>query len=336
MLTGENGILTQAQKAKEETENAQDDEENMLANYESYLNSYSGENTEFTDSLGNKVVVPAGFRVVNPGDNVEDGIIIEDVTHKATAGSQFVWIPVGTGIKKNDGTTFDIKLSRYTFEDTTGKATDQGSDIINNYYKEQNVGNGNITAKENIESEDVGFRKSAIDNGGYYIGRYEARTTTKRNTKEDKLTQVTVDVEDYVYNYVTQNQAANLSQNMYADSKFKSDLVNSYAWSTALVFIQECSNNKVYSLQNSLNTGNLALTGTKNDTQCNIYDMASNCCEWTTETCSYSGFPCVRAGGVYNDDTYFASKRSSLDVDLCQVFRHIFLRIYIFFQASLE
>ena len=178
------------------------------------------------------------------------------------------------------------------------------------------MGNGNITAKENIENEEEGFRKSVNDNGGYYIGRYEARTTDERTTKGDRLTQLTVCSEDYVYNYVTQNQAATLSQGMYNNENFESDLVNSYAWSTTLVFIQECSNSKTYSLQNSLNTENLELTGTKNDVQCNIYDMASNCCEWTTETCSYSGFPCVRVGGVYNADTYFASKRDCLDVYL--------------------
>ena len=128
MLTGENGILTQAQKAKEETENAQAEEENILTNYESVLNSYSGENTEFTDSLGNKVVVPAGFKVVNPEDNVEDGIIIEDVTHGATAGSQFVWIPVGT-IKRKDQEDITITLSRYTF-DESGFPTNQGNKTI--------------------------------------------------------------------------------------------------------------------------------------------------------------------------------------------------------------
>ena len=39
MLTGENGILNQAQKAKEETENAQGEEQNILTGYENYINS---------------------------------------------------------------------------------------------------------------------------------------------------------------------------------------------------------------------------------------------------------------------------------------------------------
>ena len=37
------------------------------------------ENTETTDKLGNKIVVPAGFKVINPEDDVTKGIIIEDV-----------------------------------------------------------------------------------------------------------------------------------------------------------------------------------------------------------------------------------------------------------------
>ena len=42
-------------------------------------------NTTVKDNLGNQVVVPAGFKVVNPDDNVTDGIIIEDISHSATA-----------------------------------------------------------------------------------------------------------------------------------------------------------------------------------------------------------------------------------------------------------
>ena len=39
MLTGENGILSQAQRAKKETENAQGEEQNILTGYENYINS---------------------------------------------------------------------------------------------------------------------------------------------------------------------------------------------------------------------------------------------------------------------------------------------------------
>ena len=41
-LTGENGILTRAQEAKNKTEQAQKDEENVLSNYEDKINEYAG------------------------------------------------------------------------------------------------------------------------------------------------------------------------------------------------------------------------------------------------------------------------------------------------------
>ncbi len=95
---------------------------------------------------------------------------------------------------------------------------------------------------------------------------------------------------------------------MYAEnSNFTSDLVNSYAWDTAITFLQafdnrEESETKPYSRQNSLNKS-LADKGTNNletkDVICNVYDMASNTKELLTETNSYTGLPCVLRGGSY-------------------------------------
>ena len=161
------------------------------------------------------------------------------------------------------------------------------------------------------------FKNSVATNGGYYIGRYEARTATARNAAGNALTQITEKGTENVYNWVTQLQAAQLSQNMYTSDKFTSDLINSYAWDTATVFIQNCGTNSKYSIQNSLNKA-LAQTGTnsltdasKIDVQCNIYDMASNIIEYTTETSTFnaSQFPCTSRGGYYNENDRCASTR---------------------------
>jgi hypothetical protein len=176
--------------------------------------------------------------------------------------------------------------------------------------------------KGNTVIKDIeAFKTSAITNKGYYIGRYEARSVTQRTDKTDALAQVTVKPNDYVYNNVTQPQAATLARNMYGeDKKFTSDLINSYAWDTAIVFLQTFDNRadktRPYSRKTSLN-GSLAPQGTNNltdlakqDKICNIWDMASNDLEWDTETSSYSNSPCVlRGGGYYN--SYYTSIRSS-------------------------
>ena len=89
---------------------------------------------------------------------------------------------------------------------------------------------------------------------------------------------------------------------------FTSDLMNSYALDTAITFIQKCTDKTNYANQNSLNTS-FSSTGTTNDNPCNIFDMASNVYEWTTETSSNSGYPCVLRGGVYDYSLYCTSLR---------------------------
>jgi hypothetical protein len=279
--------------------------------------------TTITDTYGNEVRVPEGFKIAeDSATNATEGIVIEDVSHEATAGSQFVWIPVGTVYTNAQKTTSEtITLNRYTFDDN-GNSTAQGEKVIDSYYQELATSNkGNIVAK-NIQA----FKTSATTNKGYYMGRYEARSVTQRTSEANELGQVTTKPNDYVYNYVTQQQAATLAREMYeTNNKFTSDLVNSYAWDTAIVFLQTFDNRsnktKPYSKQNSLNT-TLAPRGTNNlsntarqDKICNVWDMASNNFSWTTETSLMSGAPAPVRGGTVFLDAYCTSSRDYDNID---------------------
>ena len=387
MLTGQNGILTQAQNAKTTTENKSAEEKvklavmgaraddgtltvgklrTELANYggtvegntfpvtatvdgksftvddkgtvtstessdqtptsQGTLGTVTGsetKNTTVKDSLGNQVVVPAGFKVVNKDANVTDGIVVEDVSHTATAGSQFVWIPVGEVIKDSAGNKETITLGRYDF-DKKGNATAYSGSYTEDTASNHNSSYGNTIAK------DIEDFKNKVTNTthGYYIGRYEARdkdATETRTSSSNKTNQLVCTANKYVYNYITQPKAAELSRGMYSDSNFESDLMNSYAWDTAIVFLQKFDNRankaslKPYSRQTSLNdslasqgTNNLS-DGSKQDVICNVYDMASNCYEWTTETSSYSSWPCTFGGGKYYNLSYTSTRSSGND-----------------------
>ena len=328
------GLFKNAKIAQNATEKAEIEQGQKLNEYEDEINKYlnnsnedkkevklvanninkvlsTTDNTELKDAKENKIVVPAGFKIVNGATTVDKGIVIEDVTETATKGSQFVWIPVGT-ITKADGTSTTITLGRYDFNSTTGKESTYSGSFV------EEDSNDSSTLKKygnTIAKSITNFKNSVVQNGGYYIGRYEARTATARSAKDNALTQITEKGTENVYNYVTQLQAAELSQNMYTIDKFTSDLMNSYAWDTAIVFIQKCGTNNKYSRQNSLNTallqtGTNSLTDTsKIDVQCNIYDMASNIEEWTTETSSFSSNPCVDRGGYYNRSGIYTSSR---------------------------
>ena len=327
------GLFSKAQEAKEKMQNAEENQAKMLNEYEDELNKYiSGtvketfkgttvadaiqygdvlnkdDNTELHDAYGNKIVVPAGFKITNDATTVDKGIVIEDVTSGATAGSQFVWVPVGkiyTDTTRTDANSKTINLNRYTFNEN-GNPTAQGENIISNYYQELSSSDKGTTVSKNITD----FKNSVSTNGGYYIGRYEARTTTPRTSADNALTQITEKITDHIYNYVTQVQSAQLSQHMYNTSKFTSDLINSYAWDTAIIFIQKCTNQTNYANQTSLNDSFLA-TGTSIDKQCNIFDMASDVAEFPTETSNISSNPCVYRGGYYSSTLGYTSLRDN-------------------------
>ena len=290
------------------------------------------------------------------GDTVQQGIVIEDVSASKDSevqGSQYVWIPVGTFVKDDGSTSNEIKLGRYTF-DSSGNTTEPlqyaenytESVTIGSYYTETttydegNESDGldgrNATAKNLVEFINSTKPIEEGGNGGYYIGRYEAsyasgatsttevgdyanckaasKVSTRYRTSSDGSMLYNPGT---LWNYITQPAASKVAINTYADStSVKSDLMNSYAWDTAIVYIQEAGNsnyaNATRKHTSLSNTGNLA-EGIK-DEVCKINDMASNVQEWTTEHSSYtyrsSAYPCVRRGGHYFVSSLCAASRN--------------------------
>ena len=297
-------------------------------------------NTKAEDAYGNKITIPKGFKVVAhgtvagsatytySGDNipaVQDGIVIEN----GTDGNQFVWVPVGT-IKNKNNTTNTITLGRYEFDSNTGALKSntpvQVASVenctqevtINTNYKELSVfraGNSatdstaqNATAR-NLEE----FISTTLANGGYYIARFEASGTASKIASKYNQT---------VLGNITQPNAAKAAREMYGEIKennklvYASDLVNSYAWDTAIIFIQTYSGKTDYASHNeSKTTKAFTATGKNNDKYCNIWDMSGNAYEWTTEYSTYaitSDFrPCVYRGGYYNADLGLAINYTS-------------------------
>ena len=361
LVIGNNGIMQKAAKGREDYTGAAINEQLDLNKIEDYIEdgangivlieSVKGGNyfeapTTVKDTNGNLIKVPQGFKIAaDSGLNVTEGIVIEDsdVIEGVgnNRGNQYVWIPVGNGIKKSDGTTVNITLGRYTFangtsdKDTNGNVLAKGTPTlkqdavnytqevaINTYYKEVSISRTGVASSgtDGLNTTALnlkGFVDSVKANGGYYIARYEASygTDGKANSKVSTGTPATSSgtskTEGMLWNYITQINAATASRNLY--NMVNSDLINSYAWDTAIVYIQNFSRDTDYSMQNSSNT-NLANTGTNSDEKCKINDMASNAFEWTTEYSTvYDGrdtYPCTYRGGRYYErNTSYTSIR---------------------------
>ena len=260
------------------------------------------------------------------------------VTKKEDGTATAPYVATNGMLTKKDGTQVEIQLGRYNFNTTTGEPSAYSGSYTEDTPENHNPDYGNAIALS-IES----FKTSVEENGGYYIARYEAGVTgdTAFSTEdmEDEFTapndtwtaydgdssDIVIKPGEKVWNYVTQKKASELCMNLKTSNGYTdvtSDLVNSYAWDTAIVFIQECGTDNNYANQlgksttpdNPSNLGEAILAqgngATKTDVQCNIYDMAGNCVEWTTET-SYidSNNPCVIRGGFYDDSLSCTSLR---------------------------
>ena len=108
------GIFQKAKDAKQKSADAELDQNTKLDSYENEIDNYlpkqnsnktveqakekvlsTEKNIELVDAKENKIVIPAGFKIIGEATTVDKGIVIEDATSGATAGSQFVWVPVG-------------------------------------------------------------------------------------------------------------------------------------------------------------------------------------------------------------------------------------------------
>ena len=310
------------------------------------------------DTYGNEVVVPKGFKVVtSEGTTVPEGIVIEDSNGNQFVWIPVGTVHKDNN-PENDVT---IKLGRYTFSTSDGSPTiqqaafagDNPSSPEQTYinevplegaaddhielttYREGTASSGtdglNATAK-NLKA----FVDSVADNGGYYIARYEAsygsgsstadwKPLSKVSTGTPRTSSSTPLTQGMLWNLVTQLDASKICQNMYQAGDntvgVESDLINSYAWDTAIVFIQSMNEaNRNYANANRDTTGNRSLmnTGATGDEVCNIFDMAANVKEWTTEystsTHSSTAYPCSSRGGMYsNNYTAFRSDCTATD-----------------------
>ena len=360
LVLGENGIVSKAKKAKENTELAKTEEETMLNDLAKQIEegtsggttnppvekseieksrdagTYMTEPTTLKDSNENLIKVPKGFKIAeDSGKNVTEGIVIEDNDIIEgignNRGNQYVWVPVGNQIKKSDGTTVDITLGRYTFADGEEDKAEDGTTVlakgtpilqqsadnytqevvISSYYKELATSRTGVASSgtDGLNTTALnlkGFIDSVKANGGYYIARYEASygIDGKANSKvSNSFTESSTapTTEGALWNNITQMDSATASRNLY--ETVTTDLINSYAWDTAIVYIQKFSGDIDYSRQGSKNTS-LSNTGANGDEVCKINDMASNTYEWTTEYStnanSSNAYSCTVRGGCYN------------------------------------
>lgn len=320
LVLGDNGIIVKAKEAAETTAAAQEKEAMERNLLEKELeNSLSTPAVEPTDG----VKIPTGFYYV--GGTKASGIVISDnkndknkyrnqkVVGTDLLGNQYVWIPCTT-----DSTSSKLQYAR----------TEWGVEVDGNdnsraikdeltltdasvTYSDADTANGiNADVSKEIVAQIKAEKASVAQYGGYYIGRYEVGRNS--DTAVVKYNQTP-------YASITWSTAYGLAKKIITNSEVNSYLCSSYAWDTAVNFIQNNSTAKNYATSIEGFNGNwnpqavkdpsgnvIKPAGTSQQlntgltTQfCNIFDMGGNEAEFTTELNPGTSETVVLRGGGY-------------------------------------
>ena len=294
-------------------------------------------------------VIPKGFTVsgISTEQDVDNGLVIYDIPEGTTPDwsnpdsvktkyNQFVWIPVEVKSTDTENSIASFYRSEWTENTATGGKRTTGLDAKLTEPDSTN----DTTDKTGIADQITELTKSIYKYGGFYIGRYEAGSTTERTRSSSQTAEFVVQQDKYPYNDVIWGKSTSdvsegavyLCNNLYTPTNTNygatSMLCTGASWDSMLDFIKDEEHNVVPSSTDwgnysnsetyTINRGKYAVFNTSTDklekfqdvgneyskekdksillttgasernSAKNIYDVAGNVLEWTTESRSSS------------------------------------------------
>ena len=170
-------------------------------------------------------------------NKIEEGIVVRD-----SKENEWVWIevPRATIVYPTAG----LEITSFTDEEYTKIENDlknytkdyrNGAEHRDEYNSEAQHG---FKGAEEYNDHKKSMLKSVYQNGGFYIGRYEAGATTYVSSDDKGIREMMIKQDAYPYNYVTCKKAQELSEKLATEGK-TSSLMFGVQWDLVLKYIEE-------------------------------------------------------------------------------------------------
>ena len=261
LVLGNNGIIAKAKDAETKSaEASQNDLKGMNGLVSEMEGALAGNGGAGGSGAGTKVPAEATAETApyfpdntftKKEGTIDTGLVIQDAS-----GNEYVWVVVPKSLYNNTNynsnnakkpsSSTDYANIEYCLQQYTLTYRD-GTDYSDTYEADdKNVGwFADATAYNNLKNSML---KSVYENGGFYVGRYEAGIGTNRTSKsatnsdgkytiEGMPTPVTK-ADAYPYTYVTRTQAQNLASNVNSGTK-TSSLMFGVQWDLVLAFMSK-------------------------------------------------------------------------------------------------
>lgn len=260
-LFSDNGIIDRAKDAQNKMDQATQndlDAINGLSNWiDSKINGNAGgddTSTPVAPTADTAPYYPDTTFIKEEGTDLSNGLVIKD-----SKGNEYVWIEVPKSLYNDEAYNKDTEETDIDKQDKKPKSSidydnieyclhkytetyRNGTRYSDTYYSEEATG---LTETKYNELKQK-MLKSVYENGGFWIGRYEAGIAKNRTSKNIDLETApaplskaeTEENSVYPYTYVTCSQAQTLASKLSTGKSYTSSLMFGVQWDLVLKHIE--------------------------------------------------------------------------------------------------
>ena len=252
LVLGNNGIIAKAQEAKtKQAEASENDLKGMNSLIEQMESTLNGSGNGGKTEPETVPYLPSDDFHYDTSTSVDTGLVIQDAN-----GNEYVWVVVPKSLYSNTNynsnnakkpsSSTDYANIEYCLQQYTAIYRNGTSYSDTHVADNDNVGwFADATAYNNLKNSML---KSVYENGGFYVGRYEAGIAENRTIEGPKNSDGKYTIEGmptpvskadaYPYTYVTRTQAQNLASNVNSGTK-TSSLMFGVQWDLVLAFMSK-------------------------------------------------------------------------------------------------